>query len=89
MSIIGQAEQTQTIEAIYENGTFRPIDPLDGSIDEGQHVQLTVRVVTGADGEDPLGMLTNFWDGMSEEEIEEVESIMLDRSNWRSRTATS
>lgn len=76
----------ESIKAIYENGAFRPIDSLDGSIAEGQQVHLTVRVVPGATNEDPLGMLTNFWDGMSEEEIEEVESIMLDRSNWRSGT---
>jgi predicted DNA-binding antitoxin AbrB/MazE fold protein len=81
-----QQVNDQTIEAVFENGVFRPLDPVNGSIVEGQRVQLTVRADKATDEEDPLAMLTNFWEGMSEEEIQEIERIMLDRSNWRSGT---
>ena len=79
----------ESVEAVYENGAFRPTDPLDAQLAEGQHVHLSVRVdAMDAEG-DPLAMLTNFWDGLSEEEIIEIESIMLDRSNWHTGTKLS
>lgn len=35
---------TQTIEAIYENGVFRPLEPV--TLPEGEHVQITVPEIT-------------------------------------------
>ncbi len=72
----------QTLEAVYEHGTFRVIDPQEVAIPDGQRVRISFEVYP--DEEDPLEMLENFYEGMSEEDIAEVEKIMLDRSNWRS-----
>lgn len=67
---------TQTIEAIYENGLFRPIEPAKLSIPDGQRVQMVVI----RDDEDPLKLITSVYDGLSEAEIDEIEKIALDRS---------
>ncbi len=32
----------QTIKAVYENGCFKPLEPLKFQIDEGQIVRLTI-----------------------------------------------
>lgn len=75
-------EAVNVVDAVYEDGVFRPLTPLNGSFTEGQHVRLSIAVTPDSD-EDPLGMLTNFYEGMSEEEIQAIEKIMLDRSHWR------
>ncbi len=33
---------TQTIKAIYQNGVFKPLEPLKVQIEEGQRVILTI-----------------------------------------------
>jgi predicted DNA-binding antitoxin AbrB/MazE fold protein len=43
---------TQVCEAIFQNGTFRPMKPVSPGIAEGQHVRLVVEV---EDKEDVLG----------------------------------
>ncbi len=69
----------QTIEAIYENGVFRVKSaPLLG-FKEGQKVTITVE--TNHEPL-PLSLLTNIYEGLTEAEIEEIEEIMLDRSNF-------
>lgn len=75
-----QQISSQTIEAIFENGVFRPLAPINDSINEGQHVHLTIAMLESQN--DPLEMLRNIYAGLSEAEIDEIERIMLDRSNW-------
>ena len=73
----------QTLDAVYEHGAFRVIDPQEIEIPEGQRVRVSFEV-SPDERDDPLEMLDNFYEGMSEEDIAEIEKIMLDRSNWRS-----
>ena len=70
---------TQTIEAIYQNGMFKPLNPVSESISEGEKVKLVVEI-----GEvNPIIKLAeNFYEGLSEEDIDEIERIALDRSNF-------
>jgi predicted DNA-binding antitoxin AbrB/MazE fold protein len=72
----------QTLDAVYEKGVFRVIDPQEVAIPEGQRVRVSFEV-SPDEQDDPLEMLDNFYEGMSEEDIAEIEKIMLDRSNWR------
>jgi hypothetical protein len=51
-------------------------EPLETPLREGQLVRLTVETVS------LLEPLTNFYEGLSEEEIDEIEKIILDRSNF-------
>lgn len=77
-----ESKAVEAIEAIYENGVFRPLDQVDGALVEGQHVKLTLQPLSA--GESSLKLLEDFYEGLSEEDIQEIEKVMLDRSNWRS-----
>lgn len=79
-------EAVNVVDAVYEDGVFRPLSPVTDSVAEGQHVRLTISPVSEAgDSDDPLELLRNIYAGVSEEEISEIEKVMLDRSNWRSK----
>ena len=72
---------TQTIEAIYQNGMFKPLKPLSEEIEEGEKVKLVVE--TENEEINPIMKLAeNFYEGLSEEDIDEIERIALDRSNF-------
>ena len=70
---------TQTIEAIYQNGIFKPLNPIPESISEGEKVKLVVE--TEEDVNPIIKLAENFYEGLSEEDIDEIERIALDRSN--------
>ena len=52
----------QTLEAVYENGSFRPLKPLDVSLQEGQQVRLVIEAPGSP--EDILDMMLHFYDGV-------------------------
>jgi predicted DNA-binding antitoxin AbrB/MazE fold protein len=71
----------QTIEAIYQNGMFKPLKPISEEIEEGEKVKLLVE--TGHEEVNPIMKLAeNFYEGLSDEDIEEIEKVTLDRSNF-------
>lgn len=70
----------QTCEAIFENGVFRLLSPLDIAIPEGQQVRLIVEI--GETPEDVLELATHVYDGLSEQQIDEVEQIILNRRDF-------
>lgn len=70
---------TQVIEAIYQNGMFKPLSPISESISEGEKVKLVLET----EEVNPIMKLAeNFYEGISEEDIDEIERIALDRSNF-------
>lgn len=73
---------TQTVEAVYEKGVFKPLNPVQ--IQEGQKVSLLVEpmAMTRQEAEAHLREWQRVYEGLSEEEIAEVEAIALDRSNF-------
>ncbi len=74
---------TQTIEAIYQNGMFKPLNPISEEIAEGEKVKLVVETEQENEEVNPIMKLAeNFYDGLSEEDIKEIEKIALDRSNF-------
>jgi predicted DNA-binding antitoxin AbrB/MazE fold protein len=73
----------QFLDVVYENGVFRPLEPLKEELREGEHVRLVL--VPEADSNaalDTLNEVTHIYDGLSDEEIDEFEKIALDRSNF-------
>lgn len=70
---------TQSLEAIYENGTFRPVHPESLAISDGQLVRITVD-----DQPEPeaLRLAARVYEGLSETEIGEIEEIALDRKRF-------
>lgn len=67
----------QVIEAVFHDGAFRPIEPVDFPISEGQRVRLSIEPEGPA--KTPLDLLTGMYEGLSEREIDEIEKIILDR----------
>ena len=67
------------IDAVYENGTFRPLHREMLSITEGQRVRITV----DEDGDpEALRLAMSVFDGLSEDDIKEIEGIALERSSF-------
>jgi len=67
------------IDAIYENGTFRPIQREAVAVADGQRVRITV------DDEcepEALRLAVSVYDGLSDNDIDEVEQIALDRGSF-------
>lgn len=62
---------TETIEAVYEHGSFRPIGPVDISLTEGQKVRLMVEAIEKPD--DILTLAAQVYDGLSNEQIDSIE----------------
>lgn len=72
---------TQTIEAIYQNGMFKPLNPVSEEIAEGERVEITIRDKRLSPDE-MLKLASQVYEGLSEEDINEIEQIALDRSNF-------
>ena len=65
----------QAIDAIYENGAFRPIQPDLVSVADGQRVRITV------DDEcepEALRLALTVYEGLSDNDIDEIERIAFD-----------
>ena len=75
---------TQICEAVYENGVFRPVVPVAPSLAEGQHVRLVVETNTPTD---ILQLAALVFEGLSEQEVNDVERVALDRSAFFSKAA--
>ncbi len=74
---------TQTIEAIYQNGMFKPLKPVSEEITDGEKVKLVVETEIENEEENSIMKLAeNFYEGLSEKDIDEIEKIALDRSNF-------
>lgn len=72
---------TQKIEAIYQNGIFKPITPVSDEISEGEEVIIDIKSKEESANE-IMKLAENFYEGISDEDIEEMEKVMLDRSNF-------
>jgi len=71
---------TQNLEAIFEKGTFHPLTAFKFPIPEGQKVQVSVETTSLQDDlspDDILKLATHVYEGLSEQEIDEVEQIAL------------
>jgi len=70
---------TQTIEAVYQNGIFKPLNPVSKEITEGKMVEITINDKK-LSPEEMLELASQVYGGLSEEDIDEIERIALDRS---------
>lgn len=76
----------QTIEAIYQNGMFKPLNPISESIAEGERVRLTIED-KNLSPDEMLELAGRVYEGLSEEDIDEIEKVALDRSNFEKKKA--
>ena len=79
---------TQTLEAIYEGGAFRPTSPLELPLSEGESVRLSVEAVPAVRSVDEkfdiLEALGSLFDDIPEEERREIEKHWVRRPLFRS-----
>lgn len=68
---------TQTIEAVYEQGVFRLIQSPSVPFQEGQRVQIVVN--TELTTHDVLALATSVFDGLSEQDIQDIDAIARQR----------
>jgi predicted DNA-binding antitoxin AbrB/MazE fold protein len=76
---------SETLEAIYENGVFKPLKA--PRISEGQHVRLTIETASEATPEELLNLAAKVYQGLSDKQIHEIEAIALNRSDFFRRKA--
>lgn len=70
----------ETIDAIYKDGVLRLARPLD--IPDGRRVRVVVETVTPASAATILALAGRVYEGLSEEEIAEVEAVALRRDRF-------
>lgn len=72
---------TQTLDAVFKDGSFKPLNNGSLPFAEGQRVRLTVE--TPAETQDDLiELAAQIYDGLTEEEVNDIERLALDRSNF-------
>ncbi|SPD72577.1 conserved hypothetical protein [uncultured Desulfobacterium sp.] len=71
---------TETIEAVYEHGGFRPITPAAINLLEGQKVRLVVERIENPD--DILALAAQVYDGLSDDQINAIERHIRRREDF-------
>ena len=72
---------TQTLDAVFQDGSFKPLDNGSLPFSEGQRVKLTVEVPFGT-GDNLVELAGQVYEGLSEEDIGEIERLAFDRGNF-------
>lgn len=71
---------SRSVNAVFEKGVFRPLEPLDQAVTEGQEVRLVVEIPESS--KSVLDLITQVYAGLSPEDINAVEQIALRRDNF-------
>ena len=71
---------TETIDAIFEHGTFRLVRPPTIPLRDGQRVRLVVETEESPDA--ILALAASVYAGLSPQDIAEVEQIALQRRDF-------
>jgi len=77
----------QTIDAVFENGSFRLVDSHSLHFSEGQRIKLIVE--TAPEQEDLIELAAQVYKGLSDDELNEIERIALDRSDFFTERSAS
>lgn len=70
----------QTVEAVYENGIFRPLKV--PKLSEGQEVQLIIKSKDKMEPNQMLQLASEVYQGSSVEQIQDIEQIALNRQSF-------
>ena len=79
---------TQTLEAVFEEGKFKPGENGSLPFSEGQRVRLTVETPDNSQG-DLIELASHVYDGLRDKDIDDIETIALDRSKFFHHSLTS
>ncbi|MBD2778144.1 antitoxin family protein [Iningainema tapete] len=70
----------QIVDAIYENGVFRPLK--NPEISDGEKVRLTVETSSLLTPEEMLELAAQVYQDLSAEQVDEIEKIALERCDF-------
>jgi predicted DNA-binding antitoxin AbrB/MazE fold protein len=70
----------EAVDAVYENGVFKPLKP--PSLSDGQLVRLEIETALEVDSHDLLELAAKVYEGLSDQQIAEIEKIALDRQDF-------
>jgi predicted DNA-binding antitoxin AbrB/MazE fold protein len=70
----------RVVEAIYENGTLKPLEALD--LPEHQRVRITIHELIVESPDETLEAWHQVFEGCAAEDIAQIEAIALDRSRF-------
>jgi predicted DNA-binding antitoxin AbrB/MazE fold protein len=70
----------RTVDAVYEDGVLKPLGALD--LPEHQRVRVTVDVAADERPDEALRAWQAVYDGLAEEDVDEVEAIAFDRRHF-------
>ncbi|MGD0382062.1 MAG: antitoxin family protein [Thermoguttaceae bacterium] len=73
------------IEAIFENGAFRPLQPDTVALSNGQVVRLTIE---NEPNPEQVKLAARVYEGLSDSDINDIERIALDRGNFLATRST-
>ncbi len=68
----------RTVSAVYEDGVLKPLEALD--LPEHHRVTITLELPSREAPEEALKAWSAVYEGLSREEVDEIEAIALDRS---------
>lgn len=66
------------MDAVYQGGVFKPVSPPE--LPEGERVRLTVERVTQTKPDDILKLASRVYDGLSQQDIDEIEDMARHRA---------
>lgn len=78
--------ESQSIDAVFENGIFRPIVPAALTVRDGEKVRLRIESSAVCTS---LEQAAEVYEGLSPAEIADVERIALDRSQFFDATESA
>ena len=70
----------QAVNAVYENGVFKPLK--SPGLSNGQLVRLEIETALETSSDDLLELAAKVYEGLSDQQITEVEKIALDRRDF-------
>ena len=77
----------QTLEAIFEDGVFKPLGP--ASVPDGQHVRIEFDVEPCPSPDELLRLAASVYAGLPPDEIRQVESAAQRRTSFFDRSGPS
>ena len=72
---------TKNLDAIYENGAFRPVSDANITLSDGAIVRLTVEPIHQDVGQHVLDLAAKVYAGLSDEDVADIERIATDRTS--------
>lgn len=72
---------SQVIDAVFSDGSFKPLNGARVPLAEGQRVRLIVETPPDSD-KDLVELAGQVYEGLSDEQVHQIEKIAADRSNF-------